>query len=166
MRKGIVVSDSGPIFYLAILDKLNLLVELFEEIYIPNAVWIEITRVQSTEYYPKIIDFFKDKIKEISGFNDLIFVMDYGESESVILYKNINASFLLIDDKKARSIAENFDIQCIGTIGILSTSREKGLITELRPLFENLLKNKRFYSLGLLNSILRLYNEKEIPPPY
>ncbi|MBU6342630.1 MAG: DUF3368 domain-containing protein, partial [Bacteroidetes bacterium] len=122
MRKGIVVSDSGPIFSLAILDKLNLLVELFEEIYIPNAVWIEITRVQSTEYYPKIIDFFKDKIKEISGFNDLIFVMDYGESESVILYKNINASFLLIDDKKARSIAENFDIQCIGTIGILSTS--------------------------------------------
>ena len=35
----------------------------------------------------------------ISGFNELSFLMDYGESESVILYKEMDADFLLIDDK-------------------------------------------------------------------
>jgi hypothetical protein len=28
---------------------------------------------------------------KIKGFNELTFVMDYGESESVILYKELNA---------------------------------------------------------------------------
>jgi predicted nucleic acid-binding protein len=33
--------------------------------------------------------------------------MDYGESEAVILYEEMSGNFLLIDDKKARKIAEN-----------------------------------------------------------
>jgi predicted nucleic acid-binding protein len=64
--------------------------------------------------------------------------------------------------KKARNIAESLGIQCIGTIGLLSNAREKGFISELRPLFEAFLKNKRYYSLDLLNSILRVHQEDEI----
>ena len=88
--------------------------------------------------------------------------MDYGESESVILYKELNADFLLIDDKKARSIAENFNIKCIGTLGILSTAKSKGIIQELRPLFEVLLKNGRYYSINLLNMLLEKHNEQTL----
>ncbi len=36
----------------------------------------------------------------------LSFLLDYGESESIILYNELQADFLLIDDKKARNIAE------------------------------------------------------------
>jgi len=61
--------------------------------------------------------------------------MDYGESESVILYKELNADFLLIDDKKARMIAENYNVNCIGTLGLLSIAKDKGLVTDLRSLF-------------------------------
>ncbi len=64
--------------------------------------------------------------------------------------------------KKARNIAESLGIQCIGTIGLLSNAREKGILSELRPLFEAFLKNKRYYSLDLLNSILRVHQEDEI----
>jgi len=114
------------------------------------------------DHYEKIVAFFEDKTREISGFNELTFIMDYGESESVILYKEINADFLLIDDKKARHIAENFGIECIGTIGILSIGREKGIIEELKPLFEKLLQNNRYYSLKILNAILEKHNEEKI----
>ena len=162
MKNGLIISDSGPIFSLAIIDKLHVLDALFDEIYIPKAVWEELTKDKTTEYYPIIIDFFEDKVKEIAGFNDLTFVMDYGESESVILYKELNANFLLIDDKKARAIAENFEIQCIGTIGILSIAKEKGIVDELRPLFESFIKNKRYYSLKLLNAILKKHKEEEL----
>lgn len=99
---------------------------------------------------------------KIKGFNELTFVMDYGESESVILYKELNADFLLIDDKKARKIAENFDIKCIGTLAILSLAKDKGLINELRPLFKTFLENNRYYSIKLLNKLLEKHNELKI----
>jgi predicted nucleic acid-binding protein len=162
MKNGLVISDAGPIFSLAIVDKLEILDEIFEGVFIPSAVWEEVTRDKSKNYFKSINEFFKDRVKEISGFNDLTFVMDYGESESVILYKELNADFLLIDDKKARSIAENFGINCIGTIGVLSTAKGKGVIEELRPLFEQFLKSGRYYSVKLLNTILKKHDEKEI----
>lgn len=162
MKKGLVILDSGPIFSLAIVNQLEILNKLFDETYIPNAVYEEITKDQTTEHYQRIADYFQGKIKEISGSNELTFVMDYGESEAVVLYRELNAAYLLIDDKKAREIAVNYGIQCIGTLGILSVAREKGLVKELRTLFEAFLKNKRYYSLDLLNSILTEYNEEII----
>lgn len=111
MKNGLVISDSGPIFSLAIIDKLEILNALFNDVYIPEAVWEELTRDKTIGHYPRIVEYFEDKVKKISGFNELTFVMDYGESESVILYKELNADYLLIDDKKARNIAENFGIQ-------------------------------------------------------
>ncbi|MFT4758348.1 MAG: putative nucleic acid-binding protein [Paraglaciecola sp.] len=162
MENGVIISDAGPIFSLAIIDKLEILDKLFDEIYIPKAVWEELTRDKTTAHYQRIVDYFKDKTKEISGFNDLTFVMDYGESEAVILYKELKANYLLIDDKKARDIAENFGIQCIGTIGILSIARERKMIDELKTLFEVFLQNKRYYSLKLLNAILKIHDEEAI----
>lgn len=88
--------------------------------------------------------------------------MDYGESESLILYNELNADFILIDDKKARNIAENFGAKCIGTLGLLSVAKDKKLITELRPIFEEFLRNKRFYALNLMNAILEQNNEERI----
>ncbi|WP_375579776.1 DUF3368 domain-containing protein [Marivirga tractuosa] len=162
MNNGLVIADAGPIFSLAIVNELELLNQLFNEIKISKAVWDEITLDKSTEFYNKISLFFKDKVSHIKGFNELTFVMDYGESESVILYKELNADFLLIDDKKARNIAENFDINCIGTLGILSVSKDKGLIKELRPLFLTFLDNNRYYSIKLLNKILQRHKEDKI----
>ena len=162
MKKGLVIADSGPIFSLAVIDKLEILNILFDSIRIPYAVWEEITLNKTTEQYQKIHSFFQDKTQQIVGFNELAFLMDYGESESVILYKELQADFLLIDDKKARRIAENFGLNCLGTIGLLSVARDEKIISELRPLFEIFLENKRFYSITLLNTILTKHKEGRI----
>jgi hypothetical protein len=159
MKNGIIISDTGPIFSLALIDKLDLLNSLFDEVYIPKAVWEELARDENTTTFRLIYDFFKDKIVEISGFNELIFIMDYGESEAITLYKEVDASFLLIDDRKARKIAESLGIQCIGTIGLLSNAKDKKLISELKPLFEIFLNNKRYYSKKILNMILAHHGE-------
>lgn len=162
MENGLVIADAGPIFSLAIIDKLGLLDQIFDEVKISNAVWEEITSDKTTEFYKTIELFFKPKVNNIKGFNELTFVMDYGESESVILYRELNADFLLIDDKKARNIAENFNIKCIGTLGILSSAKSKGMIKELRPLFKIFLENGRYYSIKLLNTLLEKHNEPKI----
>jgi predicted nucleic acid-binding protein len=154
MKNGLVIADSGPIFSLALIDKFDLLNSLFDSVKISQAVWDEISRDETKPFHNKIKEYFGTKVESIKGFNDLTFVMDYGESESVILYKELQADFLLIDDKKARRIAENMDIICVGTLGLLSIAKDKGLVLELKPLFETLLKNHRFYSPEILNAIL------------
>ncbi len=159
MKNGIVIADAGPIFSLAILGKLELLNALFSEIKIPHAVWEEITLNENTEFYEYVHNFFSPKACDIKGINDLTLIMDYGESESVILYREVKADFLLIDDKKARKIAENFGINCIGTIGLLAGAKRKGLLEELAPLFRTLIESKRYYSIELLNQILVNHNE-------
>ena len=162
MKKGLVIADAGPIFSLATIDKLELLNDLFNDVKIPRAVWNEITLDKTTIFYNKIYNYFKNRITDISGFNELTLIMDYGESESVLLYKELKADFLLVDDKKARKIAENFGIKCIGTLGLLSSAREKGKLDQLKPLFEILLENDRYYSINLLNKILEIHKESII----
>lgn len=162
MKNGLVIADSGPIFSLALIERLDILDALFDEVRIPQAVWDEITIDVTKSDYQIISAFFKNRIQPIKGFNELIFIMDSGESESVMLYKELHANFLLIDDKKARSIAENLGVNCIGIIGLLAVARDKGLIKELKPLFETFLQNKRFYSVELLNAILFKFGEEKI----
>lgn len=162
MKNGLVIADAGPIFSLAVINRLRLLNDLFDHIKIPKAVWKEITLQKDATFHTDIIDFFKNKVIDIKGFNELTFMMDYGESEALILYKEQKANFLLIDDKKARRVAENFGMNCIGTLGLLLISKEKGLIDELRPLFLEFLRNKRFYSINLLNRLLIENNESRL----
>jgi hypothetical protein len=162
MKNGLVIADAGPIFTLAVIDHLELLDKLFEDVKIAPAVWNEISTHQFKPIHTLICTYFESKVQEIAGFNELSFIMDRGESESVMLYKETQADFLLIDDKKARNIAESLGINCVGILGILCIAKEKGLINELRPLFEIFLLQKRFYSLILLNSILLKYGEAEI----
>ena len=159
---GLVGSDSGPMFSLAVVGQLKILNDIFGKVFIPTAVWEEVTMEKDSQFYHMILDFFQDKVKAISGFNELTFIMDYGESEAVILYNELEADYLLIDDKKARSIAENFGMQCVGTIGVLSAAKDKGIIKELKPKFEQLLDNKRYFSIALLNSVLTHHGEEEI----
>ena len=162
MNNGIVISDAGPIFSLAVIDKLGILDIIFDEIHIPQAVWDEITLDQSTRYYGLISEFFQNKVVKIKGNNLLTFVMDYGESEAIVLYQELNANYLLVDDRKARSYAENLGVNCIGTLGVLINAKKNNLIKELKPLFQKLLNNNRYYSINLLNSILTKNNEKGI----
>lgn len=53
MKNRLVIADSGPgpIFSLAIINKLELLNKIFGEIKISKAVWEEVTLDKSTEFY-------------------------------------------------------------------------------------------------------------------
>ncbi|MCK9271218.1 MAG: hypothetical protein RBR47_09820 [Bacteroidales bacterium] len=42
MKNGLLIADSGSLFSLALIDKLNILDHLFDDVKIPRAVWDEI----------------------------------------------------------------------------------------------------------------------------
>lgn len=88
---------------------------MFGDYYIANAVWEELQVYENPEFEKSLLFHLKKRVVKIKSRNHLSVIMDYGESESVILYEELNADYLLIDDNKARIIAESFDVNCIGS---------------------------------------------------
>ena len=54
-KKMIVIADTGPIISLAVIDKLYLLTEIFKNVFIPRAVWNELTNdnswIENSRFY-------------------------------------------------------------------------------------------------------------------
>ncbi|MCA1759612.1 MAG: hypothetical protein LC658_07565, partial [Bacteroidales bacterium] len=150
----IVVADTGVLISLGIVGKIEIINKVFGEFFIPYAVYEELTKYENPEFSPKYIKLLHNHISKIKSKNYLALLMDYGESESVILYQELNADFLLIDDQKARIMAESLGVNCIGSIGFLLLAKQKGLVQNLTSIFQKWLHNERYFSKNLLNEVL------------
>ena len=158
----VVIADTGALISLIHLDKIDLVQKVFGNFFIAKAVWEELNDYDNPGFDRNILQNLESKVKQINSRNHLLMVMDYGESESVILYEELRADYLLIDDNKARVVAESLNINCIGTLGLLIKAKQKGLIKELKPLFEKLIETGRYFSKKLLNDLLNKVDEAEI----
>lgn len=158
----ILVADTGALISLGIAGKIEIIDQIFDEFYIPNGVWKEIENYEN----PAFLKIYRNQLKKhtlkIQTKNHLALLMDYGESESVILYQELDADFLLIDDQKARIMAESLGVNCIGSIGLLLLAKQKGLIKNLSSIFQIWLENGRYFSQNLLNKVLLKAGEKPI----
>ncbi|MDA8221058.1 DUF3368 domain-containing protein [Desulfosporosinus sp.] len=67
--------------------------------------------------------------------------LDFEEAEAIILAKELESDYLLLDEKKARRVARNSDIKHMGTVGVLGLAANKGLITNLDGTFDKLEQN-------------------------
>lgn len=164
----IVIADTSPIISLLKIDRLDLLSELFGLIFIPDAVYNELTQNEKYRIEAKLIihsDFIKNKkISNTQAVNILqnVMLLDNGESEAIILFDELKAQLLLIDERRGREIAEKLNIPISGTIGILIKAFEKNLLTrqeifEYVDIFQQ--ENRRF-SRNLINLLKkRLGNE-------
>lgn len=158
----IVVADTGVLISLGLIRQLYLIEKIFDRLYIANGVWQELNNYDNPDFDSTQFDHLAENVISINSKNYLSVIMDYGESESLILYEELKADFFLVDDARARAIAESLNVNCVGTLGLLLKAKEKGLVNELRPIFLTLLANRRFYSKKLLNEILLQINEGKI----
>ena len=158
----LVIADTGALISLGLVGHVDLIEGVFGDYYIANAVWEELLSYENPEFEKSFLINLGKRVINIKTRNHLSVIMDYGESESVILYEEMNADYLLIDDNKARIIAESLNINCIGSIGLLIKAKQKGLISDLKPIFEKWFKNKRHFSKQLLNKILLQIGEESL----
>lgn len=158
----LIIADTGALISLGHIDKLYLIEEFFGEVLIPEFVWQELKSYQHPDFDKSNVDYFIDKVKSVKSTNYFKHIIDIGESEAILLYKELNADYLLIDDKKARRVAESLDIECIGSIGILVEAKNRKLIQQLKPLFEKWLTSNRYFSKHFLNLILAKFGEEKI----
>jgi predicted nucleic acid-binding protein len=118
----IVVCDSSPVIALALCDCLPLLDTLFHEVGIPHRVYEEMT-ISGKPEAKKIAAWGQGKaaaVKDMRLRNAFGLVLDAGESEAMALYWEKGADFLLIDEKKGRTIAIQSGMQITGSLGVFA----------------------------------------------
>lgn len=85
--------------------------------------------------------------------------LDLGESESIVLYNELKADILIIDEKKGRTVAKSISTNLIGTLGILLKAKQEGLINEIKPLLDKLIESNIKISRQLYDEIIHKSNE-------
>lgn len=89
---SIIIADTGAIISLAVAGQIELIEKIFDKFYIAGAVWEEIQVYKNLAFSERTLDFLQEHMVKIKSTNYLSMVMDYGEAESVILYKEINVT--------------------------------------------------------------------------
>jgi predicted nucleic acid-binding protein len=158
----VVVADTGAIISLVHVGQLGLIENIFGDYFIAEAVWQELQVYDNPGFDRSVLKDIEKRVIKIKSTNHLSMVMDFGESESVILYDELKADFLLIDDNKARAIAESLNVKCIGSIGLLMQAKLNGSTVELRPIFQKWISLGRFFSKKLLNTVLTEIGENTL----
>ena len=64
--------------------------------------------------------------------------LNKGEASAIALAMELENVLLVVDDLKARKKAEQLGIEFIGTLGVLFQMKQVGLLSALKPYFEQL----------------------------
>lgn len=159
-----MVSGTGPLIALAVVELLSVLNQLFDVVYLPEIVYKEATIDATKPGAQAIIKaakhaWFKiEKITLSDKFEILAQLLDPGEAAAIALAKQ-KKSVLLIDEKKGRHVAENHDVVVIGAAAILIKAKNKKLISQVKPFFEKLITHGYRFSPNLIEEVLRRCNE-------
>jgi uncharacterized protein len=158
----LVVSDTSAISNLIQVELLDILHQLFGQIIISNAVYEELSEIDSQKLYiDKLSWIHIETVKNQDFVHELENDLDKGESESIALAIELNADFLIIDELKGRKIAENLGIKIVGLLSSLLKAKEKGYLQTIAPILEKLSTQAGFHiNLQLKAHILKLANER------
>jgi predicted nucleic acid-binding protein len=125
---------------------------------VPPAVWEEVT-IKSFDAPGATIVREATWLEVISPDQNLVqtlsILLDQGEAEAIALAQRTAGNLLLLDDSRARRVAEQLSLRFIGTLGLLRRAMQAGFIDAMRPQVEALLANNIFIHQNLIDAILK-----------
>ena len=127
----IVISDTTPINYLVLIGAQDILHTLFGTVFIPPAVFDELTRPRTpaivrqwAENHPEWV--IVQAPKELDS--TLNPKLHYGELQALSLAKDLNPDWVLLDDWDARIAAKQRDYRVSGTLNVLEEAAFRDLL--------------------------------------
>ena len=104
------------------------------------------------------------QIRELSAgsarsLSELVLILDRGEAEAILLAKEVDARFLLIDERMGRAIAKRRGVPVVGAAGVLLVAKKRGLIDAVLPVLKKIELAGYRMSAGLTREIARLAGE-------
>jgi predicted nucleic acid-binding protein len=158
----IVVSNSSPLISLARIGQLQLLASLFERVLVPTEVQHEVTVAGSgrpgAEEVRKAAWIEVRRNRHVDpSLERACQGLGAGERGAILLAQSLSADLVLLDEWKARRIARNAGLSVTGCLGVLEACARKGLVSDLRQVYIDLLKQGIRFDITLLqNSLARL----------
>lgn len=150
----IIVSNTSPVMNLAAIGRLDVLKELYGNVFIPEAVLAELSAIDGGKFnIPSVQEFQWIKIAAVLDrplVSSLMLELDFGEAEAIALAIEMKSGLLLIDERIGRKTAARLGLRFIGLLGILIDAKRHGLITELKPVLDALVSKAGFWVSGQL----------------
>jgi len=158
-----VICDAAGLIRLAKIGRLDLLKKLYKDIYIPWGVYEEVVVKGGKRPGAKEIDqaewIRRIRIKDQTAVNLLVSEFGQGESEVLVLGNELKADWLILDDARARTAAISGGYRVIGLAGLLLLAKQRNLIEDIKPLFDELLDKNFRLSDKIMKSILQKAGE-------
>jgi predicted nucleic acid-binding protein len=155
----IAVADSSFLIGLCMIDQLPLIPKMVKQLYVTPTVWEEV--VEQGKSRPAADElrsaaFVKvQQVRDNNAVGMLRVFLGKGEAESLVLAQEIRNCILFVDDLRARKMAQEASIVTMGVAGFLLAAKQKGFLSELRPLFKMLRERGFRLSNILINRILQ-----------
>jgi hypothetical protein len=151
----IIISDTSAITNLFQVGYLEILRDLYGEITVTPGVRREFYRIEEQQNILKDTDWIKTAYpKNDILINELLESLDLGESESIALAIELDADYLIIDEFEGRKIADKLGIKIVGLLGVLILAKKQGLIIQIKPVVDKLLKAGFRLNKKLVNKVL------------
>lgn len=158
----IVVSDTSPLNYLILVDAPHVLPIMYGRVIVPGAVAEELVAVGAPK---KTREWFAQKpswleVHEVAPTAEFP-ELDRGESEAIVLARDWHANLLLIDERRATTVARQREkLTTTGTLGVLLDAALMGLV-DLRVALKRLQTETTFQAPeALYQEILREFERR------
>ena len=152
----VVVADSSPLNYLALIKSIDLLRRLYRRIVVPQQVVLELTDPAApyevrnwASALPGWVD-----VRSIPPSDDpALSHLDPGEQSAILLAQSEAGALLLIDDAAGRLEASRRGILNTGTLGVLRAAALKDLV-DLPSALARILETNFRVSMTLVDDLL------------
>lgn len=123
----IIISDTSCLIILSKIGELDLLQKIYGEVITTSEIALEYGDILPV--WIKINDV-EDKSKQ----ELLELQLDKGESSAIALAMENLDSVIILDDYKARKIADHLGLLYTGTLGVIIKAKLQGIIPSIKPL--------------------------------
>jgi predicted nucleic acid-binding protein len=77
-----------------------------------------------------------------------------GELATIILARHLSADLAIIDERRARQLAQTEGIKVMGCVGVLEAAHRNGYVQDLRAVYEQMLASGTYIDRQILNQSL------------
>ncbi|MBA4149302.1 MAG: DUF3368 domain-containing protein [Verrucomicrobia bacterium] len=147
----VVVSDTGPLNYLAQIGALDILPQLFSSVIAPPFVVSELRHADAPRIVREWAEQLPSWISVRPPQNVTLFPrLGSGEREAIAVAIELQAKLVLLDDLAARDAAQSRGLATAGTLGLIAQAHTRGWLD-----FEESLRKLKATNYRISENIIR-----------
>jgi predicted nucleic acid-binding protein len=158
------VSNTTPLRYLIAIEQEHLLGQLFEKVFVPEAVHEELTDSRTPETVRGRVLSMPAwyEVRQVQETQTTIFpvTLHRGERQAILLAEALRTDVLLIDEQIGRTIALSRNLPLSGTLGDLERADTMGFVGDFPEVLQRLKASGFFVTEALEQRLLERHRSR------